>query len=223
MSDAATPNDAPEALAAEQVKEPRKTPVPTAIGNGQVAIHNHSLCKACRDVRGGSFPARVDLAIGNETDKTIATIVLEAVFYDKEGNVVDTAKQKEYDLRPNRSRAVPILSSVTDIDVVTSYAVRVIRTSTADVEKVQLRRHEMTAVENGQDLVSGTVVNISQTKTDAALVATFYDANEENIGVAVLALRDIEPDTTRPFELRFKPQEGERVSRCTLDVGTITE
>jgi hypothetical protein len=51
-----------------------------------------------------------------------------------------------------------------------TYRVSVLRTLTTDVEKVQLRRHEIWSVEGGEE-VRGTLKNISDVKADAALVA----------------------------------------------------
>jgi hypothetical protein len=169
----------------------------------------------------GSYPTPtgVELAIRNVSDSTIATAVFEAVFYDQEGNILDTVKHREIDLKPDTSRAIHITSSINEIDKVKSYGVRIIRTTTADVEKVQLRRHEMRTTEAGEEEISGTVKNISEVKTDAALVATFYDPKKENIGTKVLVLRDIEPNTIRQFDFKFKPQEGDIVRSYSLNVG----
>jgi hypothetical protein len=221
MSDAETPEEALKAQAVEEAKEPPKTPAPTATGNEKITILKHSLSRADVDSRGRTLPAGVKLSMRNVSGATIASAVFEAVLYDKEGNIVDTVKHREVDLRPNTSRAIHITSSITEYDKVESYDVRIIRTTTADVEKVQLRRYEIRTTEAGEEELRGTVKNLSEVKTDAALVATFYDARDENIGTKVLLLRDIEPDSVRQYELKFKPQEGDRVRRCSLDVGEI--
>jgi hypothetical protein len=223
MSDAETPKEALEEQAVEETKEPPKTPAPTATGNERITILKHSLFRAHVDSPGSVFPARVELAIRNVLDSTIATAVFEAVLYDKEGNIVDTVKHREMDLRPNTSRAINITSTITEYDRLESYDVRVIRTTTADVEKVQLCRHRIRTTEAGEEEIRGTVKNLSEVKTDAALVATFYDAKKENIGTKVLVLRDIEPNTLRQYVLKFKPQEGDRVRSCSLAVGEIVE
>jgi hypothetical protein len=169
------------------------------------------------------YPDGLELAIRNVSDSTIATAVFEAVFYDKEGNILDTIQHREVDLKPDTSRAVHISFSKFDCKQVKSYDVRIIRTTTADVEKVQLRRHEIGTTQTGEEEISGTVKNLSEVKTDAALVATFYDGRKEAIGTKVLVLRDIEPNAIRQFDLRFRPQEGDRVRTYTLDVGEIVE
>jgi hypothetical protein len=223
LSDAETTKEAPKEQAVEEAKEPPKTPVPTATGNEKITILKHSPSGAYGgwDQR-SSAPTGVELAIRNVSDSTIATAVFEAVFYDKEGNIVDTAKHREIDWKPDTSRAIHIASSIYEYDKVKSYDVRIIRTTTADVEKVQLCRHAIRTTETGEEEIRGIVKNISEVKTDAALVATFYDPKKENIGTKVIILRDIEPNTIRQFDFKFKPQEGDIVRTYSLNVGEIT-
>ncbi|GAI57443.1 unnamed protein product, partial [marine sediment metagenome] len=168
------------------------------------------------------YPAGAELAIRNVSDSTIATAVFEAVFLDIEGNILDTVEHRESDLKPERSRAILINTSIPESDKVKSYDVRIIRTTTADVEKVQLRRHEIRTTETGEE-VRGIVKNLSEVKTDAALVATFFDPKKETIGTKVIILRDIEPGTIRQYQFKFKPQEGDVVRTYTLNIGEIEE
>ena len=209
--------------AVEEAKEPPKAPAPSATGNAQVAVLKHDLVDAVIDPQDNSrrFPAGVELAISNDSDTTIATAVFEALFYDHEGNILDTVKHREVDLRPNRSRGILISSLQYEYEKVKSYDVRLTRTTTADVEKVQLRKHDLWTTETGEEEISGIVKNISEVKTDAAVVITFYDANRENIGTKVVVLKDIEPDTFRQYDLRFKPQEGDTVGSYGLAIGEI--
>jgi hypothetical protein len=141
-----------------------------------------------------------------------------AVFYDKEGNIVDTVKHSEIDMEPSKSRAIRINSSVQEYNRVKSYNVRVLRTTTADVEKVQLRRHEIRTTEAGEEEVRGIIKNISNVKTDAVLLATFYNPKKESIGNKAIILRDIEPNSLKQFHFRFKPQEGDIVRNYVLNV-----
>jgi hypothetical protein len=67
------------------------------------------------------------------------------------------------------------------------------------------------------------VKNISEVKTDAALIATFYDHNKENIGTKVIILKDIEPNGIKQFHFIFKPQEGDIVETYNLNIGEIAE
>lgn len=206
-----------------QVIEPPKAPVPTATGNQVVAILKHELVNAYSDPldNGRKSPAGVELAINNASDETIATAIFDVLFYDAEGNVVDTIKHKIVELPAGRSRAVLINSSHYQIGKVVSYDVKLIKAIMADVEKVQLRRHEIWTTETGEEAIHGIVANISQVKTDAAVVITFMDLNKETIGTRAVVLKDIEPDSIRQYDVRFKPPEGETVAGCTFAVGEI--
>jgi hypothetical protein len=163
------------------------TPEPTAIGNERIAILKHSLVTAEEE-----YPGReggVEIAIRNVSETTIASAIFEAVFYDVEGNILDTVKHSEYDLKPSTSRGLLISSSTREPYKVKSYSVKITGTTTTDVEKVQLRRQEKRTTDAGEEEVSGIVKNISSMKTNAALVATFYDPKKENIGVRVIILK----------------------------------
>lgn len=200
------------------------TPVPTATGDNRLEILSHSL--APRNVPlDGTRRTRpgLEIAVRNSSDKTIATAMFEAVLYDDKGNVLETIQQREVALEPDRSRAVVIGIPTYYDDQVKSYAVRVTRTTTVDVEKVQLRRHEAVTTETGEEEISGIVINLSSVKTDAAVVATFYDAKDVNVGMQVVVLRDIEPNTPREYGLSFKPQAGDSVARFTLSIGEVVE
>ena len=98
---------------------------------------------------------------------------------------------------------------------------RVVRSTTADVEKVQLRQNIIRTSETGEEVIRGIVKNISEVMTDAAVVATFYDSDEEDLGTRVLILKDIEPNTIRQYVLTFKPQEGDRVATYRISVGEL--
>jgi acylphosphatase len=126
-------------------------------------------------------------------------------------------------LKLDTSRAIRVNSSIPFFEShkVKSYDVRVVRTTTADVERVQIRRHEVTTTEAGEEEISGIVKNISDVKTDAAVVWTFYDPKKENIGTKVVILRDMEPNAIRQYGFRFKPQEGDTVRSYNIIVGEI--
>lgn len=223
MSDVATIK--PEIASAEQpidqIKEP-VAPEPTAIGNERIAVLNHQLAEIKVGVDNGSrSQPGIELAIRNISETTIATAVFEAVLYDQGGAVVGTVKHTEGALEPNRSRAVVINYSHYDYDKVKSYDVRLTRTTSADVEKVQLRRHEATTNGFGEEEIEGILKNISRVKADVAVVANFYDTHSENIGTKVVVVRDIEPDSIRQYRLKFKPQDGDRVHSYTVQIGEL--
>ena len=197
-------------------------PEPKAIGNDKVAILSHSLTDVSMDpVDQSRHPAAIELALGNESGQGIATALLEARFLDIEGNVLDTVRQKEVDLRANGGRRVRITSSEYRFDTVKSYEVRVLRTTTADTEKVQARRHDMRTTAAGEELLHGIVKNVSQVTIDAAVLVTFFNAEKETVGTRAVILREIEPGTVREYQVTFKPQEGDVVRSFSLGVAEI--
>jgi hypothetical protein len=214
------------ALADEQGVEDskilRQAPKPSAIGTDRIEILHHQL-SVTNVPADGANRARpsLEFAIRNVSTSTIATMMFEADLYDGEGNVLDTIKQKEVALEPDRSRAIFMNLPPYYDDKIQSYAIRVSRTTTADIEKVQLRRHDISTTETGEEEITGIVKNISQVKTDAAVVATFFDAKEQNIGTMVMVLKDIEPDTVRKYSLKFRPQEGDSVRTHHIEIGEI--
>jgi hypothetical protein len=222
LSDTENPNEAVESAepSLEQPAEVRKPPEARATGNDLIAVLKHNLPLIIEEDSRTS-PNAVELAIRNVSGTTIATAVFEAVFYDGEGNVVYRAKHREVDLVPETSRAVLIDSAIPERGLVQSYDVKLIRTTTADVEKVQLRRHEVIPIETGETEVRGIAKNISKVKTDAAVVVVFYDANNENIGTKVKVLRDIEPESTRQYDFKVRLQDGDLINNYRLVIGEV--
>ncbi|MFC1875280.1 FxLYD domain-containing protein [Chloroflexota bacterium] len=200
------------------------TPEPKVTGNEKIQILKHSYDNGDEDLfNEDENPARVDIAMRNVSDTTIATVVFEAIFYDIEGNILDTVKHSIIDLKPNTSRAIRINYKEQKDDRLKSYDIKITRMVTADVEKIQLRRHEIETTDAGEKEVGGIVKNISNFKADAAVVATFLDPKKENIGTRVVILRDIEPNNTKQFHFLFKPIEGDQVMTYTLNIGDIVE
>ena len=197
------------------------TPEPVVTGNEKIKILKHSLNSGITEYRGSS--AGVDIAVRNVSDATIATLIFEAVFYDIEGNILDTVKHSEIELKPNTSRAISIRCKQQSSNDLRSYNVRIVRATTTDVERVQLRRHEIRTTDGDGEEVRGIVKNISDFKTDAALVASFLDSKKESIGTRVIIIRDIEPNSARQFHFIFKPMEGDRVRSYSLNIGDLVE
>jgi hypothetical protein len=210
--------------AAQQVIELPKIPEPTATGNDKIAIlkHEFSLTDPVSEL---PTPPGVELAIRNVSERDIATATFEVTFYDQSGQIISTVKRNEVELKPETSRALRIDSSTPhyESERVKSYAVRLVRTTTTDVERVQARRHEIRTIETGEEQISGIVKNISEHKTDAAVVWAFFDPANENIGTRVVILRDIEPYTIRQYEFKFMPQEGESVRSYSITIGTVVD
>ena len=199
------------------------TPVPVVTGDDRISILKHSFQNMQTPDAGlNDIKNQVNIAIRNISNDTVATAIFEADFYDSEGNILGTVRHKEFEIKPNTSRAFMIQPEGMKEDMAKSYNIKLIKTVTADVEKVQLRRNEFKKLSGGREEVSGLLKNISDEKTDAVLVVTYLDAKEEKIGVRALRVKDIEPNTVRNFSLIFTPPEGETVKTRTFDIGEMT-
>lgn len=196
-------------------------PQPEVTGNESIEILKHSLNIGFKHELGNMSSASI--TIRNVSQITAASIIFEATFYDIEGNVMDTIKHREIDLKPGNSRAITIQLDKPGIEKFKSYNIRIARMTTADVEKVQIRRHEMKTVGNGEEEVRGVIKNVSNEKADAALAASFFDDKKENIGTRVIILRDIAPDDVKQFHITFKPIEGDKIKSYNLNIGDLVE
>ncbi len=196
------------------------TPEPVAIGNDMVVILNHHIQDPDITARGDK--RSIDMAIRNVSDKTFATLVFEAVFYDSVGNIMSTTRHREYELKPNVSRGIHIVPGKLESDMFKTYKVSIIRALTTDIEKVQLRRHEIRSIDGGEE-VRGTLKNLSDVKTDAALIATFKDSKGEKIGTKIIPMKDIEPGSSKNFQFTFNAPSGEKVMEYTLNIGDLVE
>jgi hypothetical protein len=195
-------------------------PEPNVTGNDRLVILKHKYLDACED-RGLESAAGVEVALRNVSQFTIATALFEAVFFDVEGNVLSTVKHHEFEIKPNFSRSIYISSNIEQAGVVKSYDIKIKRLTTTDMERIQLRWKKIVTNSAGEEEVSGAVKNISDKNSDAVLFATFFDRDNENIGTKTNILKDIEPGTIRQFQFNFKPQPGDKVVTCVLNVGDL--
>jgi hypothetical protein len=196
-------------------------PKPTVTGNDKIAITKHNLAEI--QVYICVYKVSVEFAIKNISDVTISTLVFEATFYDETGKALETATEKELDLRPGVSRGISIPSQTITPGTIKSYNVGIVKMTTTNTEKVQLRSQDLKVSATGEAEVSGRVKNISSVKTDAAMVVSFGNHKKESIGDKVLIIRDIEPDKIKPFSLRFKPHEGDVDSFSIKIISDISE
>lgn len=199
------------------------TPIPTATDNDKLAILSHSLYETDMRLRGPMGSDGAQLVIKNVSGKTIATGVFDTTFYDVEGNIVYSFEHKETNIKPDNSRSFIIYPPETTRNKIKSYKIELIRVTTADFEKVQIRRHDVRTNDAGEEEVVGTVKNLTETKTDAVLVANFYDEKKGVIGTKVVIVKDIEPDGVRKFHFIFKPQEGDKIRSYNLRVACDIE
>ena len=200
------------------------TPVPSAVGNEDITILNHSFQEILE-----TYDAQlilkirndIELSMRNVSNKTIATTIFEVTYYDSFGNVMGKNIYKEYDLKPNTSRAARISAGKYKNDIAKSYSITVIKTISSDIEKVIIYRKEISSTGAGKKMISGILKNISSVSVDTGIIATFLDGNNERIGMKVLPIMDIKPDTITRFNLNFTPQEGDLVKDYLLDIGEV--
>ena len=190
---------------------------PKAIGNNSLYVLKHELYTADMIPRGPNSDG-AKLVIKNPLDKTISNAVFNVKFFDIENNVVCKFEHRESNIKPGNSRQIFIFPSKPTRYALKSYDINVIRVTTADVEKVQICGHEIKTNETGEEEVTGTVKNLFSAKTDAILIATFYNKDNSAIGSKAVILRDLEPDSINKFSFKFQPQEGEKIRTYNLKV-----
>ena len=191
-------------------------PTPSVIGNDKVLIVNHTLLEMQLQV--DLYQVGVDFSMKNASDVTIATLIFDAELFDKDGDVIERVTQKEIEFRPGQSRGVRLCASTKDYNVIKSYAVRITKMVTVDFEKVQIRKRDIKINKAGELDISGSVKNIFEARTDAALVASFYDTANQDIGSKVVMITGIEPGSHRQFHFDFKPAPGDVVNTCILKI-----
>jgi hypothetical protein len=117
------------------------SPVPAATGNDKIEITNHIFLAGNNPfgspIKGGG----VELSVRNKTDETIASTVYNALFFDLEGNVIDTVRYRDLELKPHCSRAIVIESDKLIGEPARCYNVSILKTIMTDIEKVQIRTH----------------------------------------------------------------------------------
>ncbi|MFA5629324.1 MAG: hypothetical protein WC958_03615 [Dehalococcoidales bacterium] len=195
------------------------TPDPEVIGSDTVEILKHVIVEA--DTCSGSKRALV-LEFKNSGEKTLATAVLEVVFCDGEGNVLDTVCHREFEFKPQSICAANITPAKQEAEAFRTYKVSVRKAITTEFEKVQLKSHDMNPVGDAVE-VSGVVKNVSDVKTDAAVSTLFRDVKDEKIATRVIYIRDIEPGASMQFRFKFVVPAGEDVNSYAISVGDISE
>jgi hypothetical protein len=102
--------------------------------------------------------------------------------------------------------------------MVRSYNVRIARAITTDVEKLHMTKREVKQLKDGGLEIFVSAKNISEAKTDAALVATFLNPVQETICTRIILQKDLEPDEIRDFNTVYSPPQGEIVDNCKLKI-----
>ena len=197
------------------------TPKPSVTDNDKVKILTHSLVEGDPYNEEGFKPS-IDISIKNVSKEVFATVTIQALFYDGEGNLLDTVRHKELEIQPDNKRSLSISPVNHNADMFRTYSVSIYRTVTPEFEKVQLRSHKMKPVDGAVE-VSGVVKNVSDVKADAAVVTLFKDVKDEKIATRVIYIRDIEPGASKQFSFKFVAPPDEVVNSYVMSVGNIAE
>jgi len=198
-------------------------PEPFFAGNDYVTVLRHSVTDCVPGEGDWGDSARVEAAIANATDKTLSTILFDVEFLDIEGNVISTTEHVEQEIKPGVSRAIMIKTSIYEPGLLQSYNIKIAKVTTADVERFQFRRQEMSTKQTGEEEIIGTIKNLGTEIGSTAVVAAFYDYSDRNIGTKVIIVSDIEPDDVKKFRIVFKPQEGDVVRNADLQIAQLDE
>jgi hypothetical protein len=196
-------------------------PVSSATGNGRISILKHFLWGVSDSNSRSVYKPTVELAIRNVSDKTVAIAIFNAVFYDAQGEVLASFRHREMEIKPKCSRAIYLTPDKCKSGIVSSYKVNLLKTMTADVEKFQLYSHKVKILETGGEEVKGTLKNMSATRADAVLIANYTDYDNEKIGIRVIMVKDIEPNSYKDFHFIFYPPEGDKIGNYSLSIGEM--
>jgi hypothetical protein len=206
------------------IKDMVITPPPEVEGDRRIVIIRHSFQDTgLLDVGITHIKRGIELAVRNVSGENIASAIFAVDLFDAEGNFITTLKHTETDIQRNTSRAFLIQTTSIQEDIVRSYNIKVIKTVTADIEKVQLRRNEYKKLPDGRDEVSGLVKNVSSASTGAVVVVKYLDANDECIGVRTLELKNIAAGTVCKFAVVFDCPEGLYIKKRDIDIGELVE
>ncbi len=194
------------------------TPDVEAIGNNKITILSHRV----KEDKAAAGKSSLELEIRNTCEKTLATAVLEAKFYDGEGKLLDSVCHKELEFKPQTTCTIAIAPEKPEAEAFRTYKVNVRKAVTTDFEKVQLKSHDMKPLDSGVE-VSGVLKNVSDGKADAAVVTLFKDVKDEKIATRVIYIRDIEPGAAKQFRFKYVAPPDEAVNSYVISIGSIAE
>jgi hypothetical protein len=214
----------PDKISKYQIKvtETLILPDPIAIGNDSLSIMHHEITEMKEDERKVVHPYGVKLAIRNNSNKKIATSLFEAIFFDINGNIVDKVTYKTKDLDAEVSRAINIYSTILEETKVKSYFVKVTKTITTDVEKIQICNCRAKSTVNGEEI---TVIfkNLSEIPISAVIMVDLFNLKDEIIGSRAMELDQINANEIRQCNFLFELPPGENLVRFEPNVVEIIQ
>ncbi|MFZ7132816.1 MAG: FxLYD domain-containing protein [Eubacteriales bacterium] len=194
---------------------------PEAQGDKNIKILKHGFNEIIYGSAAGPV-IFVEMVVRNICDKTIARAIFDIIFYDLSGNVLDTVRHREYDIKPKTSRSILVMNNKVEYLSIKSYGIKLLKSYTSEFERVQLRRHWVESVDTGQEF-RGIVKNISDSPANVAIVVSLMDYKDEKIGSKVFLLNDITPGNIKDFRFIFNIPEGLKVKSHTISIADIAE
>ena len=188
--------------------------------NDEVKIITHTLAEG-NALNEEGFSRSIDVSIRNVFDKTFASVILEAVFMDGEGNELDTVRQKVLEIKPDSSRTVQISPAKPDAGMFRTYRLSVYRTVTTDIEKVQIKSHEISRSTARWRFRAFSRMSVTAKQTPPWSPSSRMSKTKNRHKVAYI--RDIDPGASKQFRFKFVEPEDENVNSYVISVGSIAE
>jgi hypothetical protein len=117
-------------------------PEPTVTGNDKIEILKHEFYFSDPYRTGGMKNQAVWISIKNVSKSTIASAFFEVTFYWDDGSVASVIEHKEVELKAGASRSL-IVHSGFIYETIKSYVAKVVKTTTVEAEKGQIKRFDI--------------------------------------------------------------------------------
>jgi hypothetical protein len=206
------------------------------IEENKIAILGHNVFREDDKESGGSRIV-IELNIENVLDKLIGSVVFEAVFSDKEGNIIDKVEQKISDISPNSKRTVRLIHREDKNKPVENYSVKVGKISIAPAptaagnDMVSLIKHNLNFIDYIIfDGLECGIKNISdKVIASAYFECTFYDSEGNAVAVVKHKETNLRPNNSRgitikpliPDAINIKSYNIKTVRTVTADVEKV--
>ncbi|MDD4924177.1 MAG: hypothetical protein PHF74_05005 [Dehalococcoidales bacterium] len=194
----------------ETAKESRQT-VPE---ENKIAILDHNIFRDEDENGRGSII--IELNIKNVMDRAVGSVVFEAAFSDKDGNVIDIVEQKVSGLAPNGMRTVRLVHREDTTKPVENYSVKVRdivmvpKPSVSGNDMILITKHELKYMDNAilEGLECG-IKNISDNVIATLMIeCTFFDGEGSIVNVARHKETNLLPGNSRGILITV-PMSGE--------------
>jgi hypothetical protein len=192
----------------------------------KIAILGHNVFREEDKERGGSRIV-IELNVKNVLDKLIGGVVFEAIFSDKEGNIVETVEQKISDISPNSSRVVRLIHREDKNKPVENYSVKVGKISIAPDptasgnDMVSIIKHNLKFMDNIIfDGLEYGIKNISdRIIASVYFECTFYDSEGNIVSAIKHRETNLRPNNSRGITI--KPSIPDAINIRSYNIKTV--